>query len=55
MMNSPARLDIEISTPSRMNRTQEYSRIWTASRSKPRPWAALRNRATVPWWSSPQM
>ena len=31
VMNSPARLLIETSTPSRTNRTQAYSSIWTAS------------------------
>ena len=54
-MNSPARFDIETSTPSRTKRTQAMRIIWTASRSKPIASAAFRSRATVPWWSAPQM
>ena len=26
-----------------------------AATSRPMAWAALRTRATVPWWSAPQM
>ena len=55
VMNVPARLLIEISSPSRTKRTQATRSIRTAALSKPIASAALRTRATVPWWSWPQM
>ena len=55
VMNSPARLLMDTSWPSRTKRTQATRSIWTASMSKPMAFAALRTRATVPWWSAPQM
>ena len=48
VMNSPARLDIETSWPSRTKRTQAISSISTAALSKPIASAAFRTRATVP-------
>ncbi len=53
VMNSPERLLIGISTPSRTKRTQAMSGQRTLSASKPRAMAAARLRVTVPWWSSP--
>ena len=54
-MNVPARFDIDSSSPSRTKWTQPVRIISTAALSKPIASAALRTRATVPWWSAPQM
>ena len=46
--------DIAMTSPSRTIETQPVNRTWNRAGSKPIASAALRTRATVPWWSEPQ-